>query len=217
MQYYKEIGALFDLDGVLVDTETSYTGFYESLDRIYPTGVEKFPYVIKGTTLDSILSKYFPDKEIQTDVVRRLHEHEANMAYPIYAGVLSLLDDLDRFNVPAAIVTSSDQAKMDCLYKRHPNFIKRFAAIITAKDVSRSKPDPEGYLLAAERIGISIDKCFVFEDSLSGLAAGMAAGATVIAVSTTLPAEMLHGKAHCVVDSIGSLSVQKLLDIRKNI
>ena len=200
MQYNKEIGVLFDLDGVLVDTETSYTGFYESLDRIYPTGVEKFPYVIKGTTLDSILSKYFPDKEIQTDV-----------------GVLSLLDDLDRFNVPAAIVTSSDHAKMDCLYKRHPNFIKRFAAIITAKDVSRSKPDPEGYLLAAERIGISIDKCFVFEDSLSGLAAGMAAGATVIAVSTTLPAEMLHGKAHCVVDSIGSLSVQKLLDIRKNI
>ena len=66
MQYNKEIGVLFDLDGVLVDTETSYTGFYESLDRIYPTGVEKFPYVIKGTTLDSILSKYFPDKEIQT-------------------------------------------------------------------------------------------------------------------------------------------------------
>lgn len=116
-------GALFDLDGVLVDTETSYTSFYEDLDKIYPTGIDNFAYAIKGTTLNSILSNYFQTQEVREDVVRRLHEYEANMAYPIYPGVLSLLDDLERNNIPAAIVTSSDQSKMNCLKKTTSLFL----------------------------------------------------------------------------------------------
>lgn len=85
--------------------------------------------------------------------------------------------------------------------------------MITAKDVTHSKPHPQGYLLAAERIGVPIDRCFVFEDSLSGIEAGKRAGATVIAVCSTLPAERLQGMAHYLCNGVGELSVCKLLDI----
>lgn len=207
-------GALFDLDGVLVDTETSYTRFYEELDRIYPTGVDRFPYVIKGTTLDNILKTYFPDPVVAADVVRRLHEYESTMDYAIYDGVFELLDSLEANGFATAVVTSSDAQKMSYLQRRHPGFLNRFSTVVTAADVTRSKPDPQGYLLAAERIAVPIERCFVFEDSLSGMAAGMAAGATVVSLATTLPAEKLQGKGHCLVSSLAELSVDKLLKLK---
>ena len=209
-------GALFDLDGVLIDTETSYTEFYKELERIYPTGVERFPYVIKGTTLDNILKTYFPDPDVAVDVVRRLHEYEATMDYTVYDGVFELLDELADNGFATAVVTSSDAQKMSYLQRRHPGFLNRFTTVVTAADVTRSKPDPQGYLLAAERIAIPIERCFVFEDSLSGMAAGMAAGATVISLATTLPAEALSGRGHYIFSSISDLTDRELLEIKQS-
>ncbi|MCM1021450.1 MAG: HAD family phosphatase [Muribaculum sp.] len=208
-----KFGFLFDLDGVLVDTETSYTEFYKNLEKVYPTGVENFPFVIKGTTLDNILATYFPDKEVANDVVLRLHQYESEMAYPIYDGVMELLDELSQNNFPSAIVTSSDESKMKSLKYRHPRFLERFTAVVTATDVTKSKPDPQGYLLAAERIGVPIERCFVFEDSLSGMAAGRAAGAKVISMATTLPAEKVVGEGCFVAKSMSELKLAVLLKL----
>lgn len=210
-----KFGALFDMDGVLIDTETSYTQFYEALEKIYPTGVDRFPYIIKGTTLDNILKTYFPEPEVAADVVRRLHEFEADMEYRIYPGVYRLLDILKTNGFATAIVTSSDSQKMTCLNRKQPDFLEHFDAVITAADVTRSKPDPQGYLLAAERIGVPIEQCFVFEDSLSGMAAGMASGATVVSVATTVKPELIIGKGHCMVDAVADVTVEMLSEVKK--
>ena len=69
--------------------------------------------------------------------------------------------------------------------------------------------------MAAERIGCSPEDCYVFEDSLQGLDAGMAAGATVIGLTTSNPIEKLKDKAHELIDSFVGFSIEKMLAVKK--
>ena len=71
-------GALFDLDGVLIDTEGKYTEFWDEISRIYPTGIDNYALHIKGTTLEEIM-KDFPDPEVRADILRRIREFQDTM------------------------------------------------------------------------------------------------------------------------------------------
>ncbi|MDE6310420.1 MAG: HAD family phosphatase [Muribaculaceae bacterium] len=206
------IGALFDLDGVLIDTETEYTRIWGEIDSLFPSGVENFPMVIKGTTLPHILGTYYPDPATQAKVVEMLNRCEAAMEYRPIPGAFEFLKALKDAGIPAALVTSSNDEKMSNVYSRLPGLKDYFQTIVTACDVTRSKPDPEGYRLAAERIGIPVGRCCVFEDSLSGLKAGRSAGARVVALATTLPRTALEGKADRIIDDFSNFSVS---DLRK--
>lgn len=208
-------GVLFDLDGVIVDTEGIYSEFWAEIgERIYPTGVANFENVIKGSTLPTILSKYFPDEAIQADIVNRLQSHEASMRYEMFEGVEEFLSDLKAHGIPAAIVTSSGEKKMRHLFETLPRLQSYFKVVLTDKDVTRSKPDPEGYLKAADAIGRDIAECFVFEDSFSGVKAGIASGATTIAVATTNPEESLRQLTENVIDSMRGMSVERMMSFK---
>lgn len=212
----REFGALFDLDGVLIDSERIYTHFYSELGSLY--GLEEdFALKIKGSTIEKILSTYFPAPEDSADALKRLNEFEANMEYPICEGVIELLEELRSTGIPSVIVTSSSENKMQRLYSQHPQLAGYFDAIITGSDVSRSKPDPEGYLLAASRINRRPENCFVFEDSLSGLQAGMSSGAVVVGLTTTLPEERLKGKAHLLIDSLAGFGVERMIELYESV
>jgi sugar-phosphatase len=76
--------------------------------------------------------------------------------------------------------------------------------LISAEDVERGKPAADGYLLAAERLGVAPNECIVIEDTPAGIEAGRAAGATVLAVATTFPAAELR-QAHAVLASLAAL------------
>jgi HAD superfamily hydrolase (TIGR01509 family) len=209
-----DYGVLFDLDGVLIDSETLYTGFWNNIECIYPTGVPNFAAAIKGTTLPSILSHY-TDDEVRNDILKRIHSFEDEMVYPIFPGVMEFLDELRSNNIPCAIVTSSDAVKMAALRNQHPDFCDNFAAVIDSSMVTRSKPDPQGYLLGAKAIGRDPERCFVFEDSIQGLAAGRAAGATVIGLATTLPRESLNGKARKIIDGFTGFKLCDMFAVSK--
>lgn len=206
-------GALFDLDGVIIDSEGTYSLFWEEIDRIYPTGIDDFAKYIKGTTLPSIL-EHFPDEEVRTDIIGRLKGFQESMEYSLFPGAEDFLSELNQRRIPAAIVTSSDQGKMQHLFKQLPHLADYFDAIIDASLVTRSKPDPQGYLLGAEAIGIDPGNCFVFEDSLQGLRAGRAAGATVVALATTYPRTTVAPLASLVLDSFENFTVNELLALR---
>lgn len=210
----ENIGVLFDLDGVLIDSEGLYTEFWEQVDKIYPTHVENFAYVIKGNALFKILNTYF-SQEVHQDIIKRVHDFENNIVYPIYDGVIDFLSQLKENNIPAAIVTSSDNVKMESLYKQHPGFREYFSAIITGSDVTKSKPDPQGYLLAAKAIGRNASDCYVFEDSMQGLEAGMASGATVIGLTTSNSSERLKGKAHELIDNFIGFTIDKMISVKR--
>lgn len=203
--------ALFDLDGVLIDSEGLYTRFWTDIEKIYPTGVADFALVIKGNALFKILNTYFPDPDVQADITRRVHEFEDEIRYPVYPGVREFLAGLRSRGFKTAVVTSSDNVKMASLWSQVPDLREYFDTVITGSDVTRSKPDPQGYLLAAQRLGCDPVDCYVFEDSFQGLEAGMASGATVIALATSNPHDSLKGKAHEIIDNFTGYTVDKLL------
>lgn len=182
---------LFDLDGVLVDSEREYTRIWQHIDDVYPTGVENFSTKIKGTTLPNILDTYYPDLAIRSKVENLLYEQERKMVYSYCPGARELLDGLRADGVPMALVTSSNDVKMEHLYRDLPEIRDYFDTIIDAHDVTRSKPDPQGYLFGAERLGLDIHRCIVMEDSLQGVKAGRSAGAYVVGVAGTLPADVI--------------------------
>lgn len=197
--------ALFDLDGVIVDTEPSYSIFWGGIGRDYNVGIDNFADVIKGTTLTQILERYFPE-EVRAEVVEKLNQYEREMRYEIFPEVRDYLEGLSSRGVKCAIVTSSNLEKMDNLWKQQPWLREYFDVVITDEDVTLSKPDPQPYLIAAERLGIAPEDCVVFEDSYNGLLSGRRAGCRVVALATTNPRASLEDKADIVVDNLGQLS-----------
>lgn len=202
--------ALFDLDGVLSDTETIYTRIWTDIENAFPTGYLDFAQRIKGTTLPNILSTYFPSPEIQARVKVMLEEAEKTMEYPVYDGVIDFLSDLRAAGIRTAIVTSSSPLKMERFFAANPGFDSYFDTILTDADVKKSKPDPDGYLRAAARLESEPRESIVFEDSYNGLRAGRDAGAYVVALATTNPAETLTGLSDTVIDSFKGLTLDKL-------
>ena len=197
---------LFDLDGVIIDSENLYTQFWNGIEEIYPTGIPNFAIAIKGSTLPEILMLYKTD-EIREDVTRRLHYFQDSMEFTLLPGAMEFLTGLRDRGIPRALVTSSDARKMQCLFRQLPQLRDIFDVIIDASKVTKSKPDPEGYLIAANELGVAIGKCVVFEDSINGLNAGRASGAKVVALATTYPAEALTGLADMIVSGWGEVDV----------
>lgn len=206
-------GVLFDLDGVLIDTEGIYTQFWEAVDRHFPTGVEGFAQVIKGSNLHNILHTYFPTEEMRAQVTEMLDNFQHDMEYNYFPGAIELLKELKSNGIGCCIVTSSDKRKMESLYSQHPDFPSHFDAIVTGNMVSEPKPSPECFLLGAKMLGIDIKDCVVIEDSINGLKAGMASGAHVIGLYTTCSREAIAPHCHMVVPGIDSITTQSLLNI----
>lgn len=204
----KRFGALFDLDGVLIDSESLYTIFWDNMERRFPTGDPDYAYNIKGKTLVSILTNY--PEEQRCEVVKALHDYEQSMVYPVMPGVYELLGKLRAAGAAMAIVTSSDKVKMGYLYRQQPRFAELFDLIIDASMVTRSKPDPQGYLMAAEKLGLDPKDCLVFEDSMQGLQAGRASGARVIGMATTFPVERVAPLADVVLTTFEGVDLSDL-------
>lgn len=206
-------GFLFDLDGVLIDSESEYTKIWEIVNKEYPTGISSLASRIKGCTLDKILEDHYPDLSVREKVVARLYELEKKMKYSYLPGAEVLLSELRSREIPAALVTSSNDVKMAHLDEELPEIRDFFSYIVTADQISASKPDPEGYLLAAKKIGRDICNCVVFEDSLQGVKAGKNAGAFVIGVAGTLPRDVISPYSDVVVDSLDEIDLDSLIEI----
>lgn len=191
--------ALFDLDGVIFDTEGLYTRFWEEQGKIFLPEAGDFSARIKGHTLKEILAAYFPDPRRAREIVAEIDEFEYRMPFRYIPGVEDFVRYLKEKGIKLAVVTSSDNAKMRHVYRAHPELKDMFDQIVTADRITRSKPDPEGYLLAARELGMKEKECVVFEDSFSGLEAGRRAGMKVIGLATTNPAAEIRDKADLVI------------------
>lgn len=209
-----DTAVLFDLDGVLIDSEGLYTAFWAETGRIFGVPSPTFAADIKGTTLKSILN-YFPGEELKAKVIQRIHDFEDTMHYQLFPGVEDFLKALKQAGIPTAIVTSSDEVKMACLYSQLPILREMVDVVIDASMVTRSKPDPQGYILAAEKLGRAPENCYVFEDSLQGLEAGRSAGATVIGLATTNSIDAVRPLCDYLLPSFVGFSISDLLNIKR--
>lgn len=213
-RFERKMVALFDLDGVVFNTEPQYTIFWGEQGRLYHPEVPDFGQVIKGQTLVQILDRWFPGQdELQKKITAELDDFEIKMNYEYVPGVEKFLSDLNNAGVPTAVVTSSNEAKMLNVYRVHPEFKSYFNRILTSEHFKRSKPDPDCYLLGAKVFDAEPSQCVVFEDSFNGIRAGRSAGMTVVGLSTTNPADKIQSECQLVIPDFTQFSVEKMSDL----
>lgn len=216
MDTTKAIAALFDFDGVVMDTESQYTVFWNRQGGKYHPEIPEFGRIIKGQTLAQIYGKYFAGKdEVQKEITAELNNYEKNMLYDYIPGVERFMKELRADGVKIAIVTSSNEKKMRNVYEAHPELKGYVDRILTAEMFARSKPDPECFLLGAEVFGTVPGNCVVFEDSFHGLEAANRARMTVVGLATTNPEEAIRGKATLVIQDFNGFSVEKMKEIMR--
>lgn len=204
--------ALFDLDGVVFDTEPQYTVFWGSQCRLYHPERPGLEHEIKGSTLQQIYDKWWSGElEKERDIVtRRLNDFEAQMDYSYIAGFEAFVRDLRQHGVKTAVVTSSNMPKMESVFRVRPEFKSLFDAILTSEDFAESKPSPDCYLKGAERFGVSPDECVVLEDSINGLKSGRAAGMYVVGLTTTNTKENIEALSNIQIKDYQDINYQKL-------
>ena len=209
MNELKMKAALFDLDGVVFDTEPQYSVFWGEQCRLYHPEHPGLEHEIKGSTLEQIFEmgwggELVPERE---KVVERLNAFEAQMSLDYVAGFEAFVTDLHRKGVKTAVVTSSNRQKMENVYRKHPEFKGYFDAILTSEDFAESKPSPDCYLRAAKHLGVEPDDCVVFEDSINGLRSGCAAGMKVVGLLTTNPIEKVRALSDIQIPDYKEFSI----------
>jgi HAD superfamily hydrolase (TIGR01509 family) len=208
--------ALFDLDGVVFDTEPQYTVFWGMICRQYHPEHPGLEHEIKGSTLTQIYDRWFsgPLASERASITARLDDYEQQMHYDYITGFEALVADLHRHGVKTAVVTSSNIPKMESVYRYQPRFKELFDAILTSEDFSRSKPDPDCYLKAAARFNVSPEECIVFEDSFNGLKSGRAAGMRVVGLATTNSAEAIAPYSDIQISDYNGVDTAFLLNFQ---
>ena len=211
--------ALFDLDGVVFDTEPQYTVFWGMICRQYHPEHPGLEHEIKGSTLTQIYDRWFsgPLASERAFITARLDDYEQQMHYDYITGFEALVADLHRHGVKTAVVTSSNIPKMESVYRYQPRFKELFDAILTSEDFSRSKPDPDCYLKAAARFNVSPEECIVFEDSFNGLKSGRAAGMRVVGLATTNSAEAIAPYSDIQISDYNGIDTAFLLNFQFSI
>jgi len=146
--------------------------------------------------------------DVEALVERRLSRYLELVAEesPIRPGSAELVRHLGGLGVPVGIVTGAARLEVDHVLET-AGLVDDFAAIVSEEDVSRGKPDPEGFLLGASRLGIDPGRVLVFEDSVAGLRGARDAGMTTVAITGTYERDVLVGEAEAVVDSLGGEAV----------
>ena len=206
---------LFDLDGVVFDTEPQYTIFWGSQCRLYHPEHPGLEHEIKGQTLTQIYDQWFsgPLLPEQPKITERLNDYESKMHYDYIEGFERVIADLRSHGVKTAVVTSSNLPKMEAVYRFQPEFKNLFDAILTSEDFDRSKPDPDCYLKAAERLGAKTDECIVFEDSFNGLRSGRAADMKVVGLATTNSVESIRPLSDIQISDYREMDYDQLSSI----
>lgn len=207
--------ALFDLDGVILDTERQYTVLWNRIGQMYGK-VADFGIVIKGQTLDWILNEHFSAGQ-RKDVVSSLNDYEVNMTYDYVPGAEAFIDSLKDIGIRCAIVTSSNREKMKNVYRHHPDFKEKFDYILTSEDFTQSKPSPECYLTGMRKLGADAAHTVVFEDSVNGLKAARGSGARVVGLTTTNDAETVGRYADVVIEDFTGHEFGDFLKNPKNV
>ena len=201
-----DVAVLFDLDGVIVDSREYHVAAWERWAR--DEGVDHDPgYFTKmfGLRNDAIiggLQPGLPSDELQRLAGRKeaLFRELARGNLTPLPGVLGLLDALDARGAPKAVVTSTPRANLEMVLQTL-GIAGRFQALVAEEDASKGKPDPEGFLVAAARLGVQPPRCVVIEDAPAGLQAAKAAGMRAIGITTTHPASALSDSG-LIVDTL---------------
>lgn len=210
----KEIkAALFDLDGVVFDTEPQYSVFWGKQMRRYFPDKEGMENVIKGQTLTQIMGDFFADNAYaQIKIVEELNVFEREMYFNYVDGFCSFVEDLRTHGIKTALVTSSNRMKMESVFRHRSEIRDYFDQILTAESFKESKPSPECYLTGAAMLGCNPEDCMGFEDSFNGLLSVQRAGMFVVGLSTTNSEDAILPYCNLVIHNYLSMDYETLVN-----
>ena len=189
---------LFDMDGVIIDSNPFHKIALKEFCKQhgYELTDEELRLKIYGRTNKDWIPNLFG--KLSPELVAQYGEEKEAMFREIYKndiklvdGLREFLDSLETLGIPRAIATSAPRSNVDFTL-RYTHTGKYFETILDEAFVTRGKPDPEIYLKTAAALGFDPGNCVVFEDSLSGVAAGKRAGCKVVGITTTHTPEELH-------------------------
>lgn len=213
MDSNNDIAILYDLDGVVMDTEPQYTKFWEEQGRKYLPDNPDFIHRIKGSTLAQIYDKYFHGMtEEQRQITSDLHKMEDKMTFDYIPGAEDFMKEARRAGIPSALVTSSTRDKLENVIKAHPELKTYVDHIITAEDITHSKPHPECYTAGAASCNKRPSSCIAFEDSYNGLLSARTAGCYVVGMATTFSAQDIQNLSNIVVHNFEDLNPEQIIE-----
>jgi len=195
-----EVGAvLFDMDGVLLDSERPSLALLQT--RLRAHGVEVDDHELRSVCgrprayLRGLLAPRLHAVGVETDAF--VADYDARKEIALQAGeirpfpaAVPLLRGLRARGWRLALATSTERPRMAARLE-NTGILELFDAVVTGEEVVAGKPAPDIFLLAAERVGVRPDRCWVVEDSVAGVEAGRAGGMRVAAVAGTFDAEAL--------------------------
>ena len=185
---------VFDMDGLLVDTETMIRKLVIELapefNATMPEAVFQRMIGLPNAESDAVAREHFgPDFPLEAfshELDRRIYA-ACEAGVPLKPGVIELLDHLDGRQAPRAIATSSSHRAVQRTLGPS-GILARFHAVVAAGDYARGKPNPDPFLTAADRFGVAPEVCLALEDSHNGVRAAHAAGMMTVMVPDLLPA-----------------------------
>lgn len=197
---------LFDLDGTLANTDPLHCEVFRQLLEPYGLAIDEAFYQtrISGRTNQALLRDLFPDWS--EDQVEAFAEHKEAQFRAIaqdklqpLPGIVALLDRLDVLGIRRAVVTNAPRINAEFMLEAIA-LSDRFETLVLGQELPRAKPDPLPYQEALRRLAIAPEDALVFEDSATGIRAGLAAGITTIGVASThAPAQLLALGAQGVI------------------
>lgn len=222
LQIYKQNtprirGVLFDMDGLVLDTEKLYTRFWMEACRFYGFPMTR-EQALKMRAANSRLSEenlhsfFGPEVDYRKCRAKRIELMDAfieEQGVETKPGIVELLDALDSRGIPAAITSSAPRERIE-KHLASVGLLHRFTAICSGHDVPNGKPAPDIYLHGAACLGLPAESCLALEDAPTGILAAHRAGCvTVMVPDMDQPDEktkkLLHAKADSLMDVIGLL------------
>jgi HAD superfamily hydrolase (TIGR01509 family) len=202
--------ALFDLDGLLIDSERVIMQAWLAVAADHRIALTERAYVqtigLDTAESEQVLLRAFGSRArlnaAQAEVNARLDRFAAAARYPLKPGARRLLDTLAERRVRCAAVSSTAITEVERRLTA-AGIRGYFAAVAGGDEVTRGKPDPEVYLLAAARLRVDISRCIALEDSPNGARAALASGADLVVVPDLVPPPpVLATRCQCVLTSL---------------
>lgn len=205
---------LLDMDGTMIDTKEAHGDAWESWTGRRGVDVSRERYMSEffGLSNKDAMKRIYPELAEDPVALRAFAmERESEFVemvrardLPPVAGLFEFLQRLERRGIPVAVASSAPRENVEAILE-HLGLAGRLPVRLSMDDVERTKPEPDLFLLAAERLHVSPSHCVVFEDSLHGLKAGHRAGCRTVAVLTLHDAEELDSEADLCVEDFEQL------------
>jgi HAD superfamily hydrolase (TIGR01509 family) len=194
----EQLAVIFDMDGVICHTNPYHSRAFReffSKRNLMPTEAD-FVAHMYGKSNSYILS-HFLERVIEGKELLQLEDEKESLFRQIYEpfvepieGFVPFIEDLKNNGVKLGVATSAPRANLDLILSKIP--VRDYlGSILASENVKKHKPDPEVYLASAHNLGVRPEQCVVFEDSFSGVSAGLNAGMRVVGVLSSHTVEEL--------------------------